>query len=162
MSQICMTCRKPKANYQCGLCEDPLCKACAQFLNDEFSFLKKIPEELSHKIYCPVCFDDKVAAPLADYNALMDEAREVIFFRKDQSKLTGHIKRKEDPISIEDCEDEQESILRLAFMAAQDKFNCLLDLRISTKKVVVGSHKKLIFSASAIPATVDPSKIRDD
>lgn len=162
MSNVCITCRKPKANYQCGLCEENLCKACAQFLNDEFAFLEKIPQDLTHKIYCSVCFDDKVAAPLADYNSLMDQAKEVVFFRKDQSKLTGHIKRKEDPISIEDCDDEQESILRLAFKAAQERFNCLLDVKISTKKVVVGSHKKLVFSASAIPANVDTSKIRDD
>lgn len=162
MSTLCITCRKPKANFNCGLCEESTCKSCATFLSDEFSFLQKVPADLTHKTYCSFCFDDKVAAPLAEYNEKMDKAREIVFFRKDQSKMTGHLKRKEDPFTVEDCEDEQESIMRLAFQAVEHQFNCLLDLKITTKKIIVGSHKKVIFSASAIPTNVDVSRIRED
>jgi hypothetical protein len=161
-SNICKTCRKPKANFSCGCCHEAVCKSCAHFLaEDTFSFLKKVPEELKHSTYCSHCLDEKVAAPLADYEATLERAKEVMVFTKDQTKLTGHLKRKEDPLHIEDCEDAEETILRLAFLAAQDNFNCLLDVNITHRKIIVGSHKKTIFSGTAIPITIDPKQVRE-
>lgn len=160
--QLCKTCRKPKANYPCGICEEQVCKSCAQFMGeDSFSFLKKIPADLKHQTYCSQCYDEKVAGPFAEYNAIMEKAKEVIVFTKDRAKLTGHLKRKEDPVVVEDCEDEDETLMRLAFFAAQEDFNCILDVKITNKKIIVGSHKKTIFSGSAIPITIDPSKVRE-
>lgn len=159
---LCKTCKKPKANFSCGLCEEPICKSCAQFLTEgTFSFLKKIPKELTFSTYCTNCFDDKVATPLADYEANMEKAKEVMVFTKAQTKQTGHLTRKEEPYSVENVEDEQESIMRLAFFAAQDGFNCLLDVNIKNKKIIVGSHKKTVFSATAIPITIDPKVVRE-
>lgn len=158
---LCITCRKPKANFECGLCHEHMCKTHTHFAEGTFSFLKKVPKDLTHSTYCDVCFDDKVAGPLAEYEATMEKAREVIMFTKDQTKLTGHIKRKEDPVTVEDCEDEEETILRLAFQAAQQGYNCILDVNVKTRKIIVGSHKKTVFSATAIPVNIDPKEIRD-
>lgn len=159
---LCKTCKKPKANFNCGLCEEHICKSCAQFLTEgSFSFLKKIPKELTHSTYCTNCFDDVVAAPLAQYEENMEKAKEVMVFTKDQAKVTGHLKRKEDPYQVDNVEDEQEAIMRLAFFAAQDNFNCLLDVQLKNKKIIVGSHKKTIFSATAIPITIDPKAVRE-
>jgi hypothetical protein len=161
-STFCKTCRKPKANFNCGHCEEAVCKSCAQFLEEgSFSFLPKVPEVLCHSVYCSHCHDENVAGPLDDYQKTMTEAKEVIFFTKEKSKLTGHLKRKEDPLIIKDCEDEEETVLRLAFLAAQGKFNCLLDVSISHRKIIVGSHKKTIFSGSGVPTNIDPSKVRE-
>lgn len=162
MEFICRTCRKPKANYVCGICNEHVCKSCANFLDKEtFTFLKKVPAELTFSSYCNQCFDDKVAGPLHDYEETMEKARDVMIFMKNQTKKTGHIKRKEAPYSVENCEDEQETIMRLAYFAVQDGHNCLLDVNISHKKIVVGSHKKTIFFGTAIPVTIDPSEIRE-
>ncbi len=162
MSNICKTCRKPKANFDCGICHEHTCKSCTQFLAEgTFSFLPKIPTELTFSSYCVNCFDDKVSVPLADYEALMEKAKNVMMFTKDQTKMTGHLKRKEDPISIQDCEDEEEVILRLAFLAAKEGFNCILDVNIKSRKIISGSHKKTIFSATAIPITIEPSAVRE-
>lgn len=161
LSPVCKTCRKPKANYQCGLCGENVCKSCAQFLGDGFSFLRKIPAELSHTTYCSSCFDEKVAAPLEAYNTTMAEAKEVMVFSKDQTKQTAHLRRREDPIVVEDCEDEDEIVVRLAFFAAEKKFNCLLDVHITHKKIIIGSHKKTIFNGTAIPTTIDPKAVRE-
>ena len=128
---------------------------------DKFSFLRKIPKDLTHQVYCNNCFNDKVADTLAEYDATMEKAREVIVFMKSETKKTGHLKRKEEPYKVEDCEDEDETILRLAFMAAQDGFNCLLDINLSHRKIIVGSHKKTVFSGTAIPITIDPSAVRE-
>lgn len=162
MGAICKTCKKPKANYDCGLCHEHVCKSCAQFLNDDsFSFMLKKPKELSYSVYCDPCFQDKVATPLSGYEENMEKAKEVIVFNKNETKKTGHLKRKEPAYKVEDCEDEQETILRLAFFAAQDGFNCILDLTISHRKIIVGSHKKTIFSGTAIPINIDPSEVRE-
>src|SRR5690606_29196898 len=107
MSEICKTCRKPKANYQCGICTEHTCKSCTHFIGEEsFSFLNSIPTELSHSTYCSQCFDENVSGPLNAYEATMEQAREVIYFTKDQSKQTSFLKRKEDPDLVENCEDE--------------------------------------------------------
>jgi hypothetical protein len=160
LTPVCETCRRPKANHQCGLCHCSICKSCAQFTGDAFSFLPKVSPDLTHGVYCSRCFDEKVSAPLAEYEELMEKAKDVMVFTKDESKKTGHLKRKEDPLKVEDCEDEDEVLLRIAFLAAQSGFNCILDLVITNKKIVVGSHKKTIFSATAIPITIDPSEVR--
>ncbi len=159
---VCKTCRKPKANYLCGICQEHVCKSCAQFLTDDsFSFLRKIPADLSHTSYCTNCFDEKVAAPLDAYNTTMAAAKELMVFTKDQIKSTAHLKRREELLTVEDCEDEQETIVRLAFFAAEKHFNCLLDVNITHRKIIVGSHKKTIFSGTAIPITIDPKAVRE-
>lgn len=139
-----------------------MCKTHTQFVTEgTFSFMKKVPEVLTHPTYCVNCFDDKVAGPMSDYEATMEQAKEVMMFTKDQTKLTGHLKRKEDPVTVEDCEDQDEAILRLAFQAASQGHNCILDVNIKTRKIIVGSHKKTIFSATAIPITIDPKEVRE-
>lgn len=161
LTPVCKTCRKPKANFQCGICQEHVCKSCAQFLNDSFSFLKKIPADLGHSTYCTNCFDEKVAGPLEAYNTTMEAAKEVMVFTKDQIKSTAHLKRREEPVTVEHCEDEQETMVRLAFFAAEKHFNCLLDVDISHRKIIVGSHKKTVFSGTAIPTTIDPKAVRE-
>jgi hypothetical protein len=163
MSETCKTCRKPKANFHCGLCAEAVCKNCAEFLEEtSFSFLTKVPKELTHTCYCPTCFDEKVSAPLAQYNGTLEKAREIMVFSKDQTKLTGHLKRKEEPYRVENCEDQEEALMRMSFYAVQGNFNTLLDVEYKSKKIIVGSHKKTIWDATAIPITIDPKEVRED
>ncbi len=64
-----MTCGKTKATLQCGICHEPLCKSCTQFLDEgQFSFLPRIPRDLTYHTYCDTCFTAKVATALADYD----------------------------------------------------------------------------------------------
>lgn len=163
MSTICKSCLRPKANYECGICHEAVCKSCANFLGEEsFSYLKVVPKELTHPTYCPQCFDEKVSGPLSDYNETLERARDIIIFTKDQTKQTSWLKRKEDPYHVEDCADEQEAIMKMAFYAAQDKFNAIIDIKLNSKKIIVGSHKKTIWSGTSIPTNIDPDKIRSD
>lgn len=162
LTPVCKNCRKPKAPYVCGICTEHVCKSCAKFMDEHaFSFARKVPAELKHTTYCPQCFDEKVAEPLHHYEELMEKARDVIYFTKAQTKQTGHIKRKEEPYRVENCEDEQETIMRLAFLAALDGFNTLLDMDISTKKIVIGSHKKTVFNGTAIPVNMEAKEVRE-
>jgi hypothetical protein len=160
MSAVCKTCHKPKANYACGICEEPICKTCTEFLTETFSFLKKVPVELTHSSYCTVCFDQSVRAPLDAYNETMEAAKEIIIYSKEQSKLTRGLKRLEDPLKVENCEDEEEALMRMSFDAVKMNFNALIDVQFKTSKIIIGSHKKTMVSATAVPVTLDPTQIR--
>lgn len=162
-SEICKTCRKPKAAFQCGLCHENTCKACAQFIDENtFSFLPKVPEELQHSCYCGQCFDEKVSTPLQEYEETLEKAKDLIIYTKEQTKITRLLKREHAPYKVEDCEDEQEAIVRLAFFAVQDNFNALIDVEVKNHKIIVGSHKKTVFSAQAVPVHLDTNKYRGD
>ncbi|HXH75983.1 MAG TPA: hypothetical protein VNJ08_13515 [Bacteriovoracaceae bacterium] len=152
----CCSCHKPKANFECAICSSQICKSCTQFLpEDTFSFLKKIPVELSHSVYCPRCFDDNVASPLATYNETMEKAKEVIVFLKNEGKKTRLLARKEEPYIVLDCLDKEETLLRLAFYAAQENFNSIIDVDITHEKVINGSHKHFVWKGTAMPCQLD-------
>lgn len=157
---ICKTCRKPKAHYNCGICQECTCKSCTQFLGEEtFSFLKKVPAELTHSNYCNQCYEEKVQASLDEYNHKMEAAREIYIFTKEQSKQTRLLQRKEMPYKVENCDDQEEALMRMSFQAVEGGFNALIDIQFTSKKVVSGSHKKLVWSATAIPVTIDPDRV---
>ncbi len=160
-STFCKTCRKPKAPYECGLCHEHMCKSCTQFLVETFTAMRKpVPEFLRHPAYCMTCFDAQVAEPLNDYNDKMEKAKDIIIYSKDQTKLTRLLKRKAEPYKVEDCEEEQDALMRMSYWAIEDGYNCLIDLQYQTKKIIVGSHKKTMFGATAVPITIVPNSIR--
>lgn len=160
-TEFCKTCRKPKAPFVCGLCECHTCKSCAHFLGeDSFSYLKVVPKDLKHTIYCGQCFADKISDTYNEYQDNLEKAKNIIIYSKDQSKLTRFLKRKQDPYVVEDCEDEQEAIMRMSFFAVQENYNALIDIVIKHKKIIVGSHKKTVYSGTAVPITIDPDSIR--
>lgn len=164
MSEVkCSCCQKPKAPLNCGLCKDPVCKACANFLDEgQFSFLAHRPEELSYDVYCTTCFNSHVAEPLQAYNQLMEAAKEIFVFMKAQNKETHYIDRKETPLQVVDCADRDETLLRLAFFAAEAKFNAIIDVELKSKKIKQGSYQSTLWSGTAIPAHVQPEKLIKD
>lgn len=163
MKKNCCSCQRPKANYVCPLCEQDVCKACAQFLDEaSFAFLPSRPSELSHSLYCPRCFDDKVAGPLAEYEAGVEKARQVAVFMKNESKRTRLFPRKETPVVVIDCLDEDETILRLAFLAAQDNYNAIIDVDLKSEKVISGSHKYTKWKGTAMPCNLEERQLRQE
>lgn len=159
-SNICSSCQKPKATLKCGLCSDALCKSCAQMLEaDSFQLLKEIPPDLSHKAYCVPCFDSKVATELEAYNELLEKARNVYVFTKAQSKETRLIKRKAAIIRVENCSDEDDAILHLAFLAAQGDYNAIVDVHLTSKKIIQNSYQSTAWAGTAIPSHVDADKL---
>lgn len=152
----CCSCLKPKATLQCGICDDSVCKECAQFLGeDSFSFLKEIPKNLSHSTYCYNCFDRDVAAELAAYEKDMKKAEGIMIFEKAQSKETRNFRRHERPYQIPECADREEALLRLAFMAVRDGFNALIDVEITSRKIRNGTYQTSVYSGTGMPAQVN-------
>lgn len=83
-------------------------------------------------------------------------------FMKAQFKETRLIKRLEDPISVVACADYDETLLRLAFRAAQLNYNGIIDVDITSKKVRTGNYQTSVFSGTAIPANVREDKLIKD
>lgn len=154
---ICGTCQKPKATRQCGLCESPLCKACS-VLPEDLTLVAEPPPELRHSFYCAACFDQVVEPLLGRYREILERAREVYVFTKDQSKETRLIKRKEAPLKVAECEDYDETLMRLAYLAAEAGFNALVDVDISSRKIRDGSYQSTLYSGTAIPVQIDPRR----
>lgn len=157
---VCTTCRSPKAPLQCQCCHEPLCKSCIQHLEEgTFSFLPKVPTELSHTQYCTVCYDQHIADALTEYNATLEKAKDVYIFylgRKGNLPVFEQSKRK---LSIAQCSDRDEILLRLAFQAAQLGFNAITQTDVIRTKVRDGAYQTMSWSVSGFPAKVDVTKI---
>ena len=154
--EACSGCSKAKVSHHCGLCNTPLCKTCAQFLQEEIlHLLQTIPEKLSHPAYCWNCFLDQIAPDLDAYRELYERAKDVEIFKKSQSKESQRIKRENHPVTVKDCEDHDESIIRLAILAVQAGCNGLVDVQITSKKIKNGGYTKTTWSASGIPARIE-------
>ncbi len=160
---ICSICQKPKSNLQCGLCNETVCKGCAEFIpEDTFSFLKKIPDELKHTIFCLSCYNTAVQGQLAAYNEIMQRAKDVMIFTKSQAKETRFVKRDQIPYKIKECTDHDEVIMRMAFKAVQMNFNSVIDVEVLTEKVRIGSYQTSKFAGSGMPANVILSSLVKD
>lgn len=163
MAAVCSSCGKPKAQLQCCVCDANVCKNCAQIVEEEtFSFLSPVPKDLKSGVYCPSCFDSKIAEALNDYQETMEKAREILVYFKKQSKETRLISRKEAVLKVENVIDEDEAVLRLAFKSAQKGFNAIIDVETSSEKIRNAGYQTLKWKASGIPANVDESRIPKD
>lgn len=161
-SGCCAICQSKKTPYNCGVCNDSLCKSCVQFLPETaFQFLTNRPSELSHSTYCTVCFDQHVSTPLANYETTLAQAQEILVFDKTQGKETRFVKRLEKPVSVEGV-DEQDVTMRLAFIAVEKNYNALVDVDIKAVKVRDGAYQTMAYSAKAIPANVNDRKLMKD
>ncbi len=90
----------------------------------------------------------------------MQKARNVSMFYKDQGKETRRMSRIEKAITIENCLDKNEIILRLAFRAVENGFNTLVDVDLVSKKVKQGNYQHSVWSGTAVPVTLEPEKLK--
>jgi len=163
MNSSTCSCGKLKPSLECGLCKTAICKSCANFIeSDQFSFLPQVPAELSHSTYCGACFSEKVAPELESYSLLMEKAREITVFEKSQGKETRLLKRTEKPLRVEGCADHDETVLRLAFFAAQKNFNAIIDVNVKAEKVRNQSYQTTVFSGTAVPTDLQTHRLVKD
>lgn len=160
---ICQVCQKPKATLECGACHAAICKSCAEFTDDTtFELMMKVPSELAHTTYCGPCFDLTVAPALALYQATAERAKDVIVYFKNQGKETRLLKRKEDRIEVENGIDRDQTLLKLAYAAADRGFNGIIDVELSSEKIRIGTYQTLKWSGEGMPCDVRPEKIIKD
>jgi hypothetical protein len=157
---VCQICRKPKANLNCGLCGNSVCKKCSEKLpENRFAFRKSVPAELTHRLYCATCFMAKVAPAIAEYDEILERAKNLNVFNKGQGEETRLMSRTEKPLKVTDCADKKETLMRLAFRAAEAGFNCLLDVAIVSTKVRNHGYQNTKWEGSGVPTNVDEEKL---
>lgn len=145
---------------QCFGCKEAVCKTCAQFLDeDTFSFSESIPNGLEEGAYCVQCFETKVRPEIVAYDQMVSSAKDIQVFMKNQSKEYRLLKRAEKPVQVVDCEDREETLLRLAFLALEAGFDTLVDVDIFPKKVRAGTYQKSMWQGVGIPARFDAKRI---
>ncbi len=163
MSNVCGSCQKNNTSLQCGICAVASCKYCAHILeHDAFLFWPEVPADLQHGVYCNSCYDTRVAAELENYNECLDRARNVDCFFRTQGKESRLIKRVEKPVTIKECFDKDELLMRLAFIAAKRNYNALVDVDLVSEKVGVGSYQKLKWKGTATPANATARSVVHD
>lgn len=156
----CISCRRPKSVHECGLCHEPLCKNCAQFLDEStFSFMKKLPDELSHSYYCYPCYDAHVEPTFELYRQHMQQAQESYIFFTTQKKPVPIIKKSKEKVSVESCEDRDETILRLAFLSAEQGYNAVVQVEVTSEKIRNEGYEKSKWRGVGFPAQVDAAKL---
>lgn len=126
---------------------------------DSFAFSAQLPAELSHAVYCNPCFDSKVSGPLAEYEATLEQAKNVYVFMKSQSKESRLIKRKLPAVKVANCDDHDETVMRLAFAAVKLGCNGIVDVDVTAKKEKDGTYQTTKFYGTALPVKVDSGKM---
>lgn len=152
---VCVTCREPKAAMHCGLCQNAICKKCTEAMgSDFFSFLKSVPTELSHPAYCGGCFDQHVALAKTAYLETMALAdKVVIFYKKERNVPVARQSKMQ--LQVKDCLDRDETLLRLAFFAAQQKFNAVIHVELVPEKIRINGYQKTHWHATGFPAMLE-------
>ncbi|MCC6137864.1 MAG: hypothetical protein IT287_04480 [Bdellovibrionaceae bacterium] len=162
MKITCTSCLKLEAPFNCGLCQDALCKKCAQFLDPNyFSFYESVPEVLKHSEYCRTCYDSKVSSHVDAYEKMLHKARNMFVFFRGQGKdvRSLQIKRPDTTLEVTDCEDYDETILRLAFRAAEKDYNVLVDVETHSEKIHNGSYHTLKWRGKATPTNAEEGRL---
>jgi len=158
--KICISCRRPKATHPCELCSEWSCKSCGHFLDaDTFSFREKVASELKHTYYCAPCFQAQVEPELETYREMMVQAEDVYIFFTSQKKSIPLVSKAKESIRVENCEDRDQTILRLAFKAVEQGHNAVMETHVVSEKVRNAGHQKNKWSGTGIPATVDAERI---
>ncbi len=137
-----------------------MCKSCVQFVdNERLSFYNPPADQALTGAYCLTCYEAKAAPAIRDYDAIMEQAKNVNVFFTEQGKETRLIKRSDTKFSISNCTDRDETILRMAFFAVQAGFDTLVDIDLVYEKVRDGSFKLSNWKGTATGAKPDPKHL---
>ena len=159
--KICGACLTAESRLACGACAVALCKSCAHFQDKAtFSLLNPLPEDLSHEVYCPTCHEGKLIPAQESYSEMMEKAKSIyVFFKKHQIPL---IRRSKNQISVSNIPDKDEALLRMAFSAAEQGFNALIEANLVSEKVYVNHYQSLIWSGTACPAEIRAATLEEN
>lgn len=157
----CLSCRKRAGAYACVSCEDPVCKPCSETVSDPlFVSLESIPEAQVAGRFCGRCFDSEMGPRLDAYRTTLEAAKQVFIFFTSQKKSIPLIRKSKTLVVVESCADRDETILRLAYFAAKEEYNAVVDVDVSVKKIRAGgSTKTADWKGQGYPALVDGAKV---
>jgi hypothetical protein len=155
MEKECVSCRKPKADSVCGVCEGAVCRKCRLFLDAEaFPFAGDLPAALKHTFYCGLCHDEHVAPFQTQYEENLEKAKGVTVLFKNSKSTVRYQGRSVDGVVVKESPDRNQAILQLAFLAAKAGFNAIVEVEVSSQKVRNYGWQKSAWSGQGTPANV--------
>ena len=132
----CISCRKPRTDSICGVCQGEVCRKCRLFLEEaSFPFAFELPAELKHSCYCGRCYDEHVQPFKAEYDAGVERAKGVIVLFKDSKSTVRLLRKSKQDTRVSGSPDRDKTILQLAFHAAKEGFNAVVDVEVASQKV---------------------------
>jgi hypothetical protein len=156
----CISCQKTKAPLECRDCAQSLCKGCAQFVDEGTFTLAGETYAGLIGTYCPTCYEAKAGPAVREYEDVVEKARNVDVFFKNQGKETRFLRRSEKPLEVRDSADRDETVLRLAYLAVQAGFNALIDVDLQSEKIRMGGWQSSKWHGRGIPVQVDPEQLK--
>ena len=153
-SEACTSCHKAKAPLTCIGCKEALCKACATFvdLENTFSFLPAMPNDVEGGSYCVLCYESKAQPAVEAYDEQMEKAKNISVYMKNQGKEVTSLRRAQVPVTVTDCEDRDETLLRLAFLTVERGYDTLISVDLVPKKIRTGTYQKSAWQGTGTPA----------
>jgi len=160
--QNCAVCGEAagKGSHPCGICARHVCKNCLEYVDtNAFSFFSRCPPELLLANYCPTCFDEKVLPQRVRYDELMEKAKDVYFITKAYPGYVRVLRRHTKRVIVEKCDDRRETIVRMAFFAAELGFNSIIEAEVDSTKVRMGGRQSSLWHGSSMPANIDGEQL---
>ncbi len=105
------------------------------------------------------CFDSEVQPALENYRELIEQARSVFIFFTTQKKAIPLIKKSKEKVVVEACDDRDETILRLAFQAAQQGYNAVIETEVVAQKIRNEGYQKSVWRGVGVPAQVNAERM---
>jgi hypothetical protein len=160
---LCCNCRSPKTEEKCELCGEDVCRTCLRRLStDAMAFEKIRPEKLRFSRYCDRCYGQEVEPVLEQYEGLVERAKDIIFISKAYRGQVFALKKASKPVEVTECPDRDETVMRLAFVAAKEGYNAIVEAEVTSKKVRNQGYQKSVWSGRGVPATLDEAKLNRD
>jgi hypothetical protein len=113
-----------------------------------------LPDELKHSYYCAACYDQHVEPYKSQYDAAAEQAKQVNVIFKGSKSLMRVLRKADKPLEIKDSPDRDEAILALAFYAAREGYNTIMDVEVSSQKVRNEGYQKMSWSSRGTPAEI--------
>ena len=132
-----------------------MCRKCRVFLaEDSFGFAPVKPPELKHTYYCGGCHDQTVAPFREKYEATLERARGVVVLFKGSKSTHRLVRKAPGAVEVKDSRDRDETILRLAYLAALADYDALIEVEVSSAKVRNEGWQTSAWKGRGIPAVV--------
>lgn len=118
--------------------------------------MREIPENLRHPHYCPYCFVNHILPARAKYLETMERAKKVTVFDKPRRRQPHYSAYSKSKLIVEACEDKSVTLMRLAYLAAEQGYNAVTRVNIRYEKVRdTGGYQTTLWSGTGFAATID-------
>lgn len=150
----CAICNASKAPQTCRACESSICKNCVEFVSDEtFEYADYTDANSPVGFYCSSCYTTDIVPKVDEYEEIVGRAREVTVFNTTQTKEARLIKRTDMNLKIDECEDKDVLLMKLAYLAAKAGHDTLVDVDLVYTKKRDGSFKLANWAGTANATT---------